>query len=98
MQVGAHVIMRDLEKLASSWEEDPCFAEFEAMSFEFNREGRGQDEDDEMRENCAFRAGSNSFACEDTKIKACIFLQDASSIARKHFTAIWVGLLLRSCR
>jgi hypothetical protein len=49
MPVRACVIMHDLEKLTLLWEEDP-----EATASEFNRDGRGQDEDDEMRENGAF--------------------------------------------
>jgi hypothetical protein len=80
--------MHDLEKLAASWEDNPCFAEFKnAMASEFIGDGTTQNED-EMRDNGAFRAGSESFTYQEIKRAVSLFLEDALSTARKHFTTI----------
>jgi hypothetical protein len=93
MPVRAYIIMRDLEELASSWEEDPCFAEFKVMASEFSNDGTTEEED-EMQDNGAFRAASDSFTYEDVKREVRLFFEDALFTARKHFTTIWTGPLL----
>jgi hypothetical protein len=83
--------MGDLEKLMSSWGEGPCFAEF--MASEFTGDGKMQDED-EMRHNGAFQAGSDSFESKNAKRAASLSLECSLFTTRKHFTTIWTGPLL----
>jgi hypothetical protein len=94
MPVPTNIIIRDLEKLASSWEDDICFAEFKAIASAFNDNETTTQDEDEMRDNGAFRAGSESFNYEGIKREVQLFLEDALSTARKHFTTIWTGPLI----
>jgi hypothetical protein len=94
MPVRTYIIMRDLEKLVSSWEDDPCFAEFKALASTFTGNETTTPDEDEMRDNGAFRAGSKSFTYEGIKREVNLFFEDALSTARKHFTTIWTGPLI----
>jgi hypothetical protein len=95
MPVQTYIIIRNFEKLASSWEDDICFAEFKAIASAFNDNETTTQDEDEMRDNGAFRAGSESFTYEGIKREVQLFLEDALSTARKHFTTIWTGPLIR---
>jgi hypothetical protein len=94
MPVRTYIIMRDLEKLVSSWEDNPCFAEFKALASTFTGNETTTQNEDEMQDNGAFRAGSKSFTYEGIKREVNLFLEDALSTARKHFTTIWIRLLI----
>jgi hypothetical protein len=67
MPVRTYIIMRDLEKLVSSWEDNPCFAEFKALASTFTGNETTMPDEDEMRGNGAFRARSKSFTYEGIK-------------------------------
>jgi hypothetical protein len=87
MPVRTYIILHDLEKLLSSWEDDPCFVEFKAIACTFTGNGT-------TRDNGAFQAGSESFTYECIKRQVKLFLEDALSTAHNHFTTIWTGPLI----
>ncbi len=91
MPVRTYITIHDLEKLASSWEDDICFAELKAIASAFNVNETTTQDEDEMQDNGAFRTGSESFTYEGLKRETQLFWEDSLSTARKHFTSIWTG-------
>jgi hypothetical protein len=73
---------------------DICFAEFKAIASAFNDNETTMQDEDEMRDNGALQAGSKSFTYEGIKREVQLFLEDALSTSRKHFTTVWTGPLI----